>query len=233
METVKKKEEGYRFDAELDGRVNNPAAFTHNKFLDFPFNKEIKEQVRPTDSRPPAIAERIARDFKLSDRLLADAIDTLKKEYKTFSGDEADFFKQVTDGLKDIRRKELGGKELVSDRLELMPKEERAFWAKGDQTIVADPVEFSRQVFYQMTRTFIKGVEKTPEGKEEIVERPWVARDSLPGWTAEKIAEQYKGEKLLKVAELLEKTAAESTDKAERVYFEEVARDLRLAYHDY
>jgi hypothetical protein len=221
MEAVKKKEEGYRFDAELDGRINNPASFTHNKFLDVPFNREMGKDVRPMDARPPGVAERIFNDFKLHSKQVADAIDTLKKEHIQLSGAEADFFKEVIAELKTIRKKDLEGKALVSDRLEPMSEEDRAFWAKGDPTIIADPVAYTRIRFHNFAHVTL------PDGEA------FVSADTLPHRTAETIAGQYRGEKLPKAAELLEKEAERTTDKKEKHYFLEVAKELRITYEHY
>ncbi|MEM3555544.1 MAG: hypothetical protein QXF56_02405 [Candidatus Micrarchaeia archaeon] len=233
MVKAMKEQVGFRFDAEFDGRVNNVVSFTHNKFLETPIHPVTKKEFRLMDARPLGVAERISNDFKLTNKLLADAIDALKKEHATLSGEEAQFFKEVIDELKKIRKKQLEGKELISDRLELLPKESAEFHAKADNTIIADPIKFTRLRFNQFSNIVIKEVEKSPEGKEKIVEKPWVARDTLPDYTADKIAEQYRGEKLIKVAELLEREAAKMEDRKEKAYFEEVAKELRLKYESY
>ena len=54
-----------------------------------------------------------------------------------------------------------------------------------------------------------------------------------PAGVAEKIANQFKGEKLPKVAEILEKAADKHEDQKEGAYFLEVAKELRLRYEFY
>ena len=60
-----------------------------------------------------------------------------------------------------------------------------------------------------------------------------VGYDTTSGYAAEKIAEQFRREKLLKVAEQLAKAAEKLEDEKEKEYFLDVIKELRLKYHGY